>query len=121
MNKSYVIRTRLSEKEYQEVSASAKKAGLSLSAFIRKSIFEKEIVIRDRESIIIMKKTGALLNQLIYEIHKIGTNINQIVHNYNSEFYSERDKANLIQLLDKIIDIVNKLYSDVKSCLSENK
>lgn len=43
-----------------------------------------------------------LLKELINEINHIGININQIVKNHNSEFYSEEDKTRLFAYMRKL-------------------
>ena len=49
------------------------------------------------------------LNNLRWEINKIGVNINQIVKHYNSSFYSQADKRAMMNNLIKI----NKLQDDL--------
>ena len=43
-----------------------------------------------------------LIKSLINEVNHIGRNINQIVHNNNSELYSEADKQRLMAYIKKL-------------------
>lgn len=43
-----------------------------------------------------------LMKSLINEVNHIGRNINQIVHNNNSELYSEADKQRLFAYMKKL-------------------
>lgn len=43
-----------------------------------------------------------LIKSLINEVNHIGRNINQIVHNNNSELYSEADKKRLMAYMKKL-------------------
>lgn len=43
-----------------------------------------------------------LLKQLINEVNRIGNNINQVVHNNNSELYRREDKEHLIAYMKKL-------------------
>ena len=45
-----------------------------------------------------------VLRELSYEINKIGVNINQIVKNNNSGLYSDDDKEELVNLMNKITE-----------------
>lgn len=46
-----------------------------------------------------------LRKQLVYEVNAIGKNVNQIVHNFNSEFYNEFEKKKLFALLNKLMEL----------------
>jgi len=43
-----------------------------------------------------------LLKQLINEVNRIGNNINQVVHNNNSELYRREEKEHLIAYMKKL-------------------
>ncbi|MHB8130245.1 MAG: plasmid mobilization relaxosome protein MobC, partial [Mobilitalea sp.] len=49
-----------------------------------------------------------LLKQLINEVNRIGNNINQVVHNNNSELYRREDKEHLIAYMKKLNLAVNE-------------
>lgn len=65
---------RLSETEYQKLKNDAAKAGLSVSAFIRKSI----------ANCTIKEAPPVDLPQMIREVRRVGSNINQILLIANS-------------------------------------
>ena len=53
------------------------------------------------------------LQRLTFEINKIGVNINQIVKNNNSKFYSESDKEKLNFLIYEVIEKLENIKSTV--------
>ncbi|MEY8536321.1 plasmid mobilization relaxosome protein MobC [Blautia pseudococcoides] len=58
------------------------------------------------------------MQKLIYEINKIGVNINQIVKDHNSKIYSIGDKEKLNFLLEQVIE---KLENIKNMITEENK
>lgn len=54
-----------------------------------------------------------LLKNLINEINHIGTNVNQIVHNHNMEFYSKEDKERLFAYLRKLNMVVKEVVAQI--------
>ena len=61
-----------------------------------------------------------LLKELINEVNHIGTNINQIVYNYNFGFYSEDDKERLVAYMRKLNIEVNKVYETINKGKFDN-
>lgn len=49
-----------------------------------------------------------LLKSLINEVNHIGRNINQIVHNNNSELYSQADKQRLMAYMKKLNVVIDE-------------
>lgn len=82
---------RLTEKQQKYLKTAAEKYGITESAYLRK-LLEKDMGTGDLGLSLEDRK---LRKQLIFEINRIGNNINQIVHNHNSQFYSFQDKKNL--------------------------
>lgn len=76
--------------------------GISKSEFCRKiiksSLEGEKFTIESKESFLLRK-------QLVYEVNAIGKNVNQIVHNFNSEFYNEFEKKKLFALLNKLMEL----------------
>ena len=60
---------RFTENEYRNLMAKAEKAGISVSAFIRKSVAGCEV----------KEAPPADLHKLIWEIRRVGNNIHQIL------------------------------------------
>lgn len=56
-----------------------------------------------------------LLKELINEVNHIGVNINQIVKNYNSGFYSDTEKNSLFAYMQKL----NRLLSEAVKQLGD--
>lgn len=63
-----------------------------------------------------IKKT---LSNLVFEINKIGVNINQITKDYNSLFYEESDKKKLEALLKQVKFSFEKLRKDLNKSREE--
>lgn len=84
---------RFTPEEAKLLSVKSNEAGMTESAYIRLLISQKP---KDYQDIRI------LLKELINEINHIGININQIVKNYNSGFYSDADKERLFAYMKKL-------------------
>lgn len=72
----YRIEIRLTEEELYEVKEKAKKAGLSVGEFARR-VFRKEKIIvppsaDERELIMEVRRIGSNLNQLVKKYHALG-------------------------------------------------
>ena len=93
------IAIRLTEKEKNLLK---KKAGKQdMSKYIRDILFEEQgnrkMIPPER-----MKALEECLWQLKKEINHIGVNINQIVKNHNSNFYSNAEKRKLFALMGEL-------------------
>ncbi len=95
---------RLIPEEAKILAEKAEESGINEAAYLRMMIRSKPC---DYPEIRDMLKT------LINEVNRIGVNINQIVFNYNSEFYSRDDKTNLIAYMKKLNVLVNKVVEHI--------
>lgn len=95
---------RLMPVEAKILSEKAKEAGMCEADYLRLLISQKP---NDYPEI------RKLLKTLINEINHIGTNVNQIVHNHNMEFYSKEDKARLFAYLRKLNMVVNEVVTRI--------
>ena len=74
-----IVKFRLSETEYNELKDKAKALDMTIASYVRQSCDTCKV------NIIIKHQTkNSDLTDLIYEIKKIGVNINQIAHRLNS-------------------------------------
>ncbi len=73
------IYLRLTDTEYEIVSANAKNANLSLAEYVRKQIMNKKVVVK-YELVADLPE----LKKLITGFGKIGSNLNQIARHFNS-------------------------------------
>ena len=73
------IYLRLTDTEYEIVSANAKNANLSLAEYVRKQVMNQKIIIK-YEIVADLPE----LKKLIAEFGKIGSNLNQIARHFNS-------------------------------------
>lgn len=74
-----IVKFRLSETEYNELKDKAKALDMTIASYVRQSCDTCKV------NIIIKHQTkNSDLTNLIYEIKKIGVNINQIAHRLNS-------------------------------------
>lgn len=86
---------RIDEKTDRMLRKKAKKRGVSISLYLRSIIMTEEKSVIDKEQLLVYK-------ELIYEINRIGNNINQIVKNNNSKLYSDDDKHELAAGMEEI-------------------
>lgn len=97
--KSEIFKLRLTSKQRQLLRKNAELAGLSQSEYVRRLIEGKQIVsVGQRKQI----------DRLMYELSKIGTNINQIAHALNGRFYSYPADAEKMKILEQDLQDVIK-------------
>lgn len=89
---------RITEEQDQFVKARCKEKN------IKESVYLRSLIDRDRGK----KPIEVYLEEkkLVYEINKIGNNINQIVRNNNTHIYNEAEKKKLFALMEKIKTLV---------------
>lgn len=99
MKKLNRLTIRVSDDEKEFLKKLSLRTGKNTSACVRQMIdshlTNDMVQFESKEDFLLRKK-------LIYEISKIGTNINQIAHNANMDFYTIDDKKNLIRLLNEV-------------------
>ena len=79
--KSKVIGVRVSDIEHFEIEMKALEVGLSVPSFIRKTVLEEFATTKPRKAPPSLDRK--LLSQLLGQLGKIGSNINQIAHRLN--------------------------------------
>ena len=84
---------RLSETEIKRIESDAKEKGMNFSQYIRYLAKNKP---KEHPDVI------KLFKELINEINRIGTNINQIARNCNSGIYTYEDKRRLLAYMKSI-------------------
>lgn len=105
-----VLSVRISKGQSEYLADRSEFYGITVSVYVRRLIDEA----RNKEKKKYMdKETLIALRQLTNEINHIGININQIVHNVNSGFYSDMDKQQLNRHMDKIEILLNKAASSL--------
>ena len=100
--KDKMCRFRLSPDLDDLLKLKSEKANLNASEFLRRSICFTRIIIEANN-----KKD---LKELIWNINKIGTNINQLSHSLNYSIQMEKlDNYNYSNLINKLVIIENQL------------
>lgn len=95
------IKFRVDEKTDMVLRKKAKEERISMSTYLRKLICSEKNISRSEY---------LDYKQLIYEINRIGNNINQVAKNHNSSIYKESDYKQLIECMDKIITLMEELH-----------
>jgi Ribbon-helix-helix protein, copG family. len=95
---------RLTKEQDEELKRKVGELGMTESEFIRFLITQKP---KDYPEI------RQMLTGLIGEVNRIGVNINEIVHNNNSMFYSDSDKSRLFAYMLKLNEKLNKVVDDI--------
>lgn len=93
---------RLTQEELAHMEKQCRVYGINSSEYIRKLIdsdMGKLPVVQTREEFLLRK-------ELVYEINRIGNNINQIVKNVNMHYYTEHEKKKLFAMMRKIITLL---------------
>lgn len=99
--RNILVRTRLTEEEKNVFDKRVEQANLSQSEFIRQAILNSKIKAAPVKKGVDLKVEG----ELLYELSKIGTNLNQIARYYN---YGEPRTADVdFQLRKTLTQLVN--------------
>lgn len=104
MKKEVVRAIRLTVEQDELVKERAKQAGMSVPDYWRMLLSQKP---KDYPEI------REEVHQLINEVNRVGVNINEVVHNNNSQLYSEEDKERLIAYMRKLNTLLNKKVKDI--------
>ncbi len=90
---------RLSKKELEKIKRKAKESKLNVSEYIRQSALNGFVIVKDEKAKI----------DLIYELNKIGTNINQVTKLCNIVgSVSKEDLYKLEKYFEEILKLVRK-------------
>lgn len=104
------MQTKLSFRVTKEQKAYIEKVcclqGISVSVYLRKLLDSQrqKLPISAEKS----KEEREYRAKLIQEINRIGVNINQIVKNVNSFYYSREEKKELYALLEKVYALLKE-------------
>lgn len=97
-----LINFRISLEEKKKLQAKAKQAHMSISSYIIHLSENKKITVAEN------------IPELLLEITRIGTNINQIAHIGNSQKYVNKQQLDeVLNLLEDIESIMQKILSEI--------
>ena len=99
MPKKYEICLRLSQEEKERLESSAKRCGLSKTAYLRRLIAGTQVKARPSQEI----------KELRTEIHHIGNNINQIARSVNQDIAKTEDARRGLYLLDQVYELMYEI------------
>lgn len=100
--KKVLINFRISLEEKKKLQAKAKQAHMSISSYIIALSENKKITVAEN------------IPELLLEITRIGTNINQIAHIVNSQKYANKQQLDeVLNLLEDIESIMQKILSEI--------
>ncbi len=97
------ITVRFTEKEKAFLEEKAAEARVTPVEYLRRSICRQQF------DYIVYKQ----VDDLIYEIHRIGNNINQIAHNANSGYFNEAEAKRLLANMKVLTDLVGKVAAKI--------
>lgn len=100
MAKDVVRNYRLTKQDADQLREKAEAAGMSESEYFRLLITQKP---NDYPEI------RYSIKELINEVNRIGVNINEIVHNNNSELYRVADKERLVAYMRRLNETVDEV------------
>lgn len=102
---------RLDEKTEKKMHIQAVKRGISTSQYLR-MLVDNDSSDQNRKKLYEIPSREQYLDykKMIYEINKIGTNINQIAKNNNSMLYSDKDKAELLVMMKELNTLMKGYY-----------
>ena len=100
IKKSRNVTIRFDEETYVQIQRMARAADLSVSEYIRRMVLKGKIVVKQE-----LIAEVPMLKKLIGEFGKIGSNLNQIAHHYNS------GGARSAAMYDRAMRAISELYS----------
>lgn len=98
-NKKYELCLRLNQAEKEQLEMNAAKCGLSKSVYLRRLIMGKEVKARPSSEI----------RELRTEVHKIGSNINQIARGVNAGQGTSELAEKSLFLLGKVYEMMYRI------------
>lgn len=102
-NKTEIIKVRVSEDELSIIDKKAELSGLNRSQYIRKISTQGYIVIKNYDEV----------DKLVFEINKIGNNVNQIAKKANEFDYLNKDDLKSVrEKIDSIYNLIGKFYDE---------
>lgn len=104
MEKSIRKNVRVTREQSLHIDRQCKLYGINTSRYIRRLIDKdmgKSIPVQTQEEFLAKK-------QMVYEINRIGNNINQIVKNVNMHYYTDHEKKKLFAMMQKIAKLFEK-------------
>jgi hypothetical protein len=122
--KNQNIKVRVTDEEKSQIENICYKNNIKISDFIRDCIFKRE----QKTIRILSKNEKEILQNIIFEINKIGININQIAYFFNSENLKKlKENENIlttfsddhIQSAIEILNIMNEKYDNLESKLKD--
>ena len=96
---------RMSPRDKRELMRCAKARGISMSELIRDSVIHPPQITRS--------EYNELRRLILYDIRKIGNNINQIAKKYNEYAYVE-PSLELMSQMNKIIELMYQVDSRIR-------
>lgn len=90
---------RVTKAEGKSISEQAQNRHISVSEYVRQ---QTRTATRPADD----PKIRLALQGLIYEVNKIGVNVNQITKRHNSHIYSKEDKEQLAAQMEKLEDLL---------------
>lgn len=103
MNKTELIKVRVTQDELEIIDKKAQVAGLKRSQYVRKMCMQGYIVIRNFDEV----------EKLVYEINKIGNNINQIARKANEfDYLSKDDLKSVRSRIDEVYKLIESFYDE---------
>ena len=92
------VTVRFTDAEKKSLEAKAKEAGVTTAEYVRRIACERPL------DYVAVKQ----YNDLVYEVSRIGNNINQIAHNANSGYYNEAESRRLLANMRVLKELVGK-------------
>ena len=103
MEKTVPKHFRITAEQQKHLEMQCEKYGINSSEYLRRLI-EADRGNKEQYS---SQEDFLDRKQLIYEINRIGNNINQIVKNVNMHYYTEYEKKKLFALMKKVIELLD--------------
>ncbi|MCM1160716.1 MAG: plasmid mobilization relaxosome protein MobC [Roseburia sp.] len=95
---------RMTYEQAQTLATRAEEAGMSEAEYVRLLVTQKPMDYPEIQTEV---------HNLVNEVNRVGVNINEVVHNNNSQLYNESDKERLIAYMRKLNELLSRKVKDI--------
>lgn len=111
-NREIWLKVRVTDKERQILKRKAKKVGLTVSDFVRSSLIHSD-------NLTITVIDTSVLSKTLFELHKHGVNLNQLMKFCNTYGLDAFNESHVIPILDNERDVFAKTQAALSSIAEE--
>lgn len=111
MKKEKILFCRCTRMEKEALEKEAGKTQQKVSAYVRERLFYDPRIFDRKAQTQELKKS---MDDLVYQVRKIGVNINQIARSNNAGFFNAKDLETLEKRVEELEERINKAVQELE-------